>query len=169
MIEVRQLHPDDWQRYRDIRLEALATEPGVYVASHAEAVVRPESAWRERLVSEDGAVFGLFDDDVLVGLTGVLRDSTDCSGKTAVLVMSFIAPAYRRRGLATMFYDARLAWLRRHPRFTRVVVSHRRSNEASRRANHRHGFAFTHAESRTWPDGAHEDELHYELRLRNEA
>jgi RimJ/RimL family protein N-acetyltransferase len=64
-----------------------------------------------------------------------------------------------------MFYDARLAWLRQHPRFTRVVVSHRRSNEASRRANQRHGFTFTHTEGRTWPDGAKEDELYYELHL----
>jgi len=57
--------------------------------------------------------------------------------------MSFIAPAYRGRGLSRLLYDARLAWIKARPRFKRVILSHAVSNEASRRAHRRYGFVLT--------------------------
>jgi hypothetical protein len=41
----------------------------------------------------------------------------------------------------------------------------RASNAASRRACERHGFMPVRTATRTWPDGATEDEIIYELRL----
>jgi RimJ/RimL family protein N-acetyltransferase len=117
------------------------------------------------LEATDRQTFGLFDGDRLVGITGVITKREDPSGRTAMLVMSFIVPAYRGRGLSRLFYDARLEWIARHGTFDRVVVSHRRSNEASRRANQHFGFILKETASRTWPDGTVEDELSYELVL----
>jgi hypothetical protein len=49
----------------------------------------------------------------------------------------------------------------------RILVSHRESNQASFRANQKHGFKFTHKENKTWPDGKTEPDVFYELALRN--
>ena len=51
------------------------------------------------------------------------------------------------------------------PRYGRVVVAMRASNEASRRACEHHGFTPVRTATRTWPDGANEDEIIYELML----
>ena len=169
MIAIRLLARDDWQAFRTIRLAALQAHPGAYSATYAEAVQRSDAEWQAPLAAEDRAVFGLFDGAELVGITGVLTDRGDPSGETAMLVMSFIAPAYRGRGLSSLLYRARLAWIAQHPRFARVVVSHRASNEASRRANQRHGFTLTHVAPRTWPDGVVEDEVFYTLNMRTVA
>ena len=99
------------------------------------------------------------------GLTGVITARDDPSGETAMLVMSYLLPEYRGRGLSAAFYEARLAWLRERPRYTSVVVSHRRSNEPSRRANQRFGFVLVGSVPTEWPDGTVEDEVTYELRL----
>jgi RimJ/RimL family protein N-acetyltransferase len=164
-IAIRPLAPDQWRAFRGIRLEALQTEPGVFSMSYAEEVERPEADWREIIASANHKVFGLFDEARLIGITAVFRDRDDPSGDTALFAMSYIEPDYRGRGLSERFYTARLAWVRAHGGFKRVHVSHRASNEASRRANQRHGFVRTRAESKRWPDGSTEDNVHYELML----
>ncbi len=164
-VTVRPLKPSEWRALRELRLFALQTEPGVFFSSYAREAALREDEWQTRMYGTDRQVFGAFDGDALVGITGVIPDRDDPSGATAMLVMSYLLPEYRGRGLSAQFYDARLEWLRERPQFTRVVVSHRRSNEASRRANRRYGFQLVETVSTTWPDGGVEDLLNYELPL----
>ena len=165
MIYVRALEADDWELFRERRLEALRAEPGVFASSfERESGLSPEE-WRDRVGGPRKRMFGLFDDDRLVGITGVITDPDDASGATALLVASFIVPAYRGRGLSARLYEARLDWIARQPGFTRAVVSHRASNEPSRRAAARFGFTEIARAERLWPDGSLEGEVVLELPL----
>jgi RimJ/RimL family protein N-acetyltransferase len=169
-ITIRPLDVAEWPQLRDLRLRALEDAPGAFSATYDEVVRRSESDWRAMITDPTRQVFGLFDVDTMIGITGVLTSSEDSSGQTAILVMSYIVREYRGRGLSRMLYEARLAWARAHPTFTRIVVSHRESNEASRRANQRHGFIPTgRVVSRVWPDGVTEGEVFYELQLAKPA
>jgi RimJ/RimL family protein N-acetyltransferase len=162
---IRALLPSEWEAFREFRLNSLRSAPGVFGISYDDAAKQSSEDWESLVTGPDHQVFGLFDDEHLIGITGVFPDRSDPSGETALLVMSFISPLYRGRGLSSMFYDARLAWIRARPQFRRVLVSHRKSNEASRRANQRYGFVQTTKVSRTWPDGETEDEIFYELEM----
>lgn len=162
-LEIRELGPEDWRLFRDFRLEALRAAPGVFSTSFDEARARADATWAATLSDPDNAVFGVFDVDRMIALTSVFTSRDDPERRTALLAMSFIDPAYRGRGLSGMLYDARLDWVRRRPGFRRVVVSHRRSNTASMRANQRYGFRLIDESPRVWPDGETEDELIYEL------
>ncbi|MEA2688848.1 MAG: hypothetical protein QOJ39_2396 [Candidatus Eremiobacteraeota bacterium] len=164
-VSVRPLERSEWNVLRDLRLFALQTEPGVFFSSYAREAPLSAEEWQTRMTGPDRQVFGAFDVDRLIGITGVVPFRDDPSGETAMLVMSYLLPDYRGRGLSALFYDARLRWLRERPQFKRVVVSHRRSNDASRRANQRYGFELIATVPTTWPDGGVEDELMYELRL----
>lgn len=164
-ITIRALDPDEWRMLRDFRLHALRASPGAFALSYEECATWSAEQWQAGMSAPTHQIFGLFDGTRLVGITGVFTRREDPSGQTALLVMSYIEPAYRGRGLSDMLYRARLDWIRASGRFHTVHVSHRASNEASRRANQRHGFVKTGAEPFTWPDGATEDEIHYELTL----
>jgi len=107
----------------------------------------------------------LFDEKKLIGITATFTWRGDKTGATALLAMSYIDPGYRGRGLSRMLYEARLNWIAAQPQFRKVIVGHRASNEASRRANQRFGFVKIDRAARTWPDGAVEDEITYELVL----
>ncbi len=167
---MRPLERSDWRALKDLRLHALRTEPGVFFSSHEREVGAADDVWQDLAAGAGGLqVFGAFDGAVLVGITGVFPHRDDPTGATAALGMTYLRPDYRRRGLSALFYETRLRWIREQPRFTRVAVSHRRSNEASRRAIERARFVRLGALSRTWPDGGVEDELQYELRLAHAA
>jgi RimJ/RimL family protein N-acetyltransferase len=165
VIQIRPLRPDEWPAFRSLRLRALATDPGNFFRSAEEEEVRPEGEWREMLESDDGAVFGLFDADRLIGLTAVYIDRAIAARDSAGLGMTWLDPAYRGRGLSALIYDARIAWAR-DKGLARIIVSHRADNEPSRRAMLAHGFRPTGTAPHEWPDGRTVDNISYELPLR---
>lgn len=165
-LRIRPLKQADWEAFRELRLHALRTEPGKFFSAHADEVDKRPEEWRQTIAGSDHQVFGLYHGAQLIGITAAFTWRDDPSGETAILAMSFILPEYRGKNLSNLLYQARLDWIRAQPQFKRIVVSHRESNDASRKAIHRHGFAFVKRIERTWPDGATEDELSYELRLK---
>ncbi len=162
-ISIRALDKSEWEAFRDFRLASLKATPGVFGIHYEVAASQSAQDWQSLIKGTDHQVFGLFDADRLIGITGVFPYNADSTGQTAQLVMSFILPDYRGRGLSSMLYDARLRWIRAQPQYQRAIVSHRKSNDVSRRANQRHGFIQTKVAPHTWPDGVTEDEVFYEL------
>jgi RimJ/RimL family protein N-acetyltransferase len=164
-IIIRALDPTEWAAFRDFRLQALTATPGVFGSSYEVEVTKTPEEWQSTVRGPAHQVFGLFDVGRLIGITATFTWREDLSGETAILAMSFILPEYRGRGLSRLLYETRLDWIRTHGQFKRVVVSHRESNEVSRRANKRYGFLPIGRAPRTWPDGTTEDEIFYELRI----
>jgi RimJ/RimL family protein N-acetyltransferase len=164
-LTVRALAASEWELLREFRLTALKEAPGVFATSHADAAQRTPETWQSLVSGPTNQIFGVFDNERLVGITGAFAWPDDRSGETANFVMSYIVAAYRGRGLSRLLYGAALGWTRAHPRFGRVIVAMRASNMASRRACERHGFTPVRTATRTWPDGANEDEIIYELQL----
>lgn len=158
--EVRQLTESDWALYRELRLEALRSEPGVYSSSYALESGEPDHFWRERLSSSTSATFLLSAGADPLGITSVFTPD----GIHAHFVATYIRPEFRGRRFSHYLYEARIAWARRAG--CRVaVISARASNLPSQRANARFGFKLTHREPKVWPDGGREDEIHHELIL----
>ena len=162
---IRKLEEKDWRVFSEIRLRALQTDPGVFGSNHEQESKFTEAEWRSRLNDPDSAVFGVFDDDRPVGMTGVAVDRDDPSRKTALLWGSWLEPDAREKGISKLLYDARIGWARQQPGVVRIIVSHRESNVASKFANQKFGFVPTHVTNKVWNDGLTEKEFHYELIL----
>ena len=164
-MAIRALRCDEWQAFREFRLHALREARSVFGSSYEAEATKTPQEWQDLVSSASHQAFGLFDGERLVGITATFPWKQDPSGETAVLAMSYILPEHRGRGHSRMLYEARLDWIRTRPQFKRVVVSHRESNETSRRAIRRHGFVVTHRAPHLWHDGTTEDEIFYELLL----
>ena len=50
-LSVVRLTPDDWEVHRDLRLEALATDPEAFGATYADNAAYDEATWRARLAA----------------------------------------------------------------------------------------------------------------------
>ncbi len=159
---IQQLTVEDVEVFKSIRLEALNSDPGNFGSSFEIESVRTDREWLEILEDQSRAHFALKSDNVVVGLTGVItcREDATC----AKLIASYIRKDYRRMGGSELLYRVRIDWARRN-NFKAIIVSHRESNLASKMANQKHGFIYTHSEPHTWNDGVTEDELFYRLEL----
>ena len=160
---LRRLTVDDWHVFKAIRLEALQTEPYFFGGRSILEIGLSDDDWRDRLSHPEDAVFwGLYDGDICIGLTGI-KKHPDYPG-SMVLSASFIRKDYRGRGLSALFYQTRIDWAREQG-YKDVHVAHRIGNDASRAANQKFGFKYTHTEPTTWPDGTQSDKLWYRLEL----
>lgn len=163
LIQIKQLDETDWLVFSQIRLTALQTDPKVFGSNYERESQFTEEDWRSRLQAKDSAIFVIYDGKTPVGMTGVSIDRADSTNKTAIFWGSWLAPEYRGKGLSELIYKARTDWAKQQPTVERIIVSHRASNAASKFANRKHGFKFTHTHEKTWTDGATEDEVFYEL------
>lgn len=159
---IRQFSIADVDAYKRIRLEALATEPGMFGNSYAMEVALPQEDWINRISLPSNARFGLYCNNELIGLTGIIINAAKPT--EAYMTQSYIHKAHRGKGLSAMLYDARIAWARDNSVAT-LTISHRKSNLVSKAANQHYGFIYHHTESRTWPDGVTEDNICYTLNI----
>lgn len=156
--------PDEWPLYKAARLKALQSDPKVFGSSYALEEPRPDEEWRHALERSDMGIFGVFHHDRVIGMTGIVIDKDDAT--VAKLWGSWLEPEWRGKGVSEYMYRARIDWAREHATVRKIVVSHRASNTASMKANQKHGFVYTHTEPHMWRDGVTEDQIFYELVLK---
>lgn len=161
-ISLRQFTQDDWLVLKLIRLEALQINEHFFGRSYAEELMMTDDQWRSRLAGETSAMWGLYDSDTCIGLTGLFAIPDE--PEAVMFIASYIRQAYRKMGLSKLYYEARLAWAR--DRGYKVArIGHRAGNVASMAANQKFGFQYTHTVNKTWHDGTQVDDLNYQLVL----
>ena len=165
MFYTKQFNEQTWRDYKSIRLEGLTLHENVYGNSLAMEQAWDDSVWIGEVTSQKSAIFGLYDDETLIGSTAAFTDRGDSSGKTCLLAGSYIREHYRGQGLSALLYKARIDWARAHGGFDVIVVGHREDNEASRRANQNFGFKFVKKTEKQWGDGTTGTHYAYELRI----
>ena len=108
---IEHLVPENWQRFREVRLRALADAPDAFGATLAETQARPLSHWRDRLGDTASATFlacNANGDDV--GL--VVGSRWNGIVETVGLFSMWVAPNARGRGIGGALVDAVIAWAR---------------------------------------------------------
>lgn len=162
-VSVRALEHAHWQDLFKIRLEAVTKHPNYFLSSPEKTKELTEEDWKRRIKSDKSRVFGLFDGDKLVGITGIFISEEEPNA--ACLVMSYIKEDYRGRGYSKLFYEARINWAIEQNALEVIKVCHRDGNEPSKAAILKHGFKFTGTGDIDWPDGTRDTEYQYELDL----
>lgn len=160
---IRQFLPEDVEQYKSLRLEALQMDSGMFCNKYENEAAFPREQWLARLSNPNGACFGLYYGDELIGITSIIVSDKEKPDE-ACLTQSYIRETHRGKGRSKMLYEARLAWAKAH-QIKCLKVGHRASNLASKAANQHYDFIYTHSERNTWPDGKTEDMLYYELML----
>ncbi len=161
-MKAERLAAKDWERYRAIRLRALADAPDAFARTHAEEVKLKPEEWRARL-SDQAATFAAVIEAADVGLvTGAeLRGHDGIAG----LFGLWVAPEARRRGVGEVLVSAVINWARTSA-FTRVVIEVADNNKPAIELYARTGFAPTGATGNMPPPREHISEHERALELK---
>jgi len=154
VIELRELTPDDWQDWRDLRLAALADAPFAFGSQLADWVDAEESRWRARLEMPGSLNLIAVLDGTPVGMaTGVPDDEEP--GATALISM-WIAPSGRGQGVG----DALMARIESQARSTSshtLKLSVVEGNKNAHALYLRNGYHDTGEPGDLMPDGIHRE------------
>jgi RimJ/RimL family protein N-acetyltransferase len=137
---IRQIQSEDWQRLRDVRLRALAHDPGAFLETHARASAFADELWMERATPDaEGSSFVIEREDRFDGLVGCFVADDPA---TVFLVAMWVAPELRGTGVARELVQRVVDWARVH-RAERVCLSVEPENERAARLYEKCGFVET--------------------------
>lgn len=99
-LQIVRLHPEQWMRYREIRLEALSQEPQAFGTTYENMLQEPPEFWRDRLMeaarAEKSWLLFAQAGDRLIGIIGAVYDETIA---TADVISVFVQKAERGKGV----------------------------------------------------------------------
>ena len=141
-IDIIRLHPDQWEDFKALRLEALLLEPQAFGATYADQVLYPDSYWQNRLArAQDNQNDGLFfarSGDGLVGMAGWFREP---GATRAMVVAMYVQPAARGQGVASQLLQAVLDDIQQHADIEIAFLSVNVDQEPAKRLYQRFGFS----------------------------
>ena len=164
MAEIRRADRGDWERYREIRLAALADAPYAFGSTLDRELTLPPERWQRRL--ESGGTFLAWEDGSPVGTaTGVLDDPDDEYHVPGAwqLVAMWVHPDSRGSGVAAGLVDA-VAAHARQAGSTVLVLWVTEVNGRARAFYERLGFGYTGARQLVRED----EPGHFEVQMRRE-
>lgn len=113
-VEIVTLRVDEWQLYKQIRVEAVSDSPQAFGSNRDAQLAHPDSFWQKRL--EDAAkgkeqwmLFARAGGD-LVGMTGAYRDEEN--PREATVISVYVTPAWRGKGISARLMRAILEALK---------------------------------------------------------
>lgn len=98
-IKITRLHPDMWQDFKSIRLEALSSDPSAFQDSFTNALSYPDDFWSKRLSDPHTIILTAKTDTHTVGMiSGHLKEEPD--GILTVVTGVYVNKSYRGMGVA---------------------------------------------------------------------
>jgi ribosomal protein S18 acetylase RimI-like enzyme len=118
MITVKKLDEANWQDFRDLRLEALKTEPIAFSSSYEEEQFLPEPAWRERIKN----VLFAMSDNKPVGMAANFRDNRIKTNHVCEIWGMYVRKEYRRQGIDKKLLEAVLEEIQNLKGVTKIII-----------------------------------------------
>jgi GNAT superfamily N-acetyltransferase len=124
--KVRRIEAGEFDLYKRLRLDALKEDPAAFVTTYEEAISRSDESWRnqadEAATSAERALFFAFVNETAAGLAGLYRDQDN--PQAGEFIQVWIAPPFRKRGLAMQLIEFAADWARkRQLRTVKAIVA----------------------------------------------
>ena len=123
-LAVRRLRPADASPLAELRREALDSAPLAFGSSTGDDRFISAEVLEKVLGQEDGnAVFGLFLEGALVGMTGLYLNMKAKELHKAHIWGMYVKPDVRRRGGAARLLDAAIKYAQQRPEVIQIHLS----------------------------------------------
>ena len=156
-LHIRQLGWADAAAFHALRLQGLRECPEAFGSTYAEDLAMPMDTIAERLTAVrtpvGRVVFGAFDGDSLVGVSGCVQQAKAKERHKAIVWGMYVVPEYRGHHVGRRLLEAIMAEAKLWPGVERLTLTVVERAVAARRLYHAMGFEPFGSE----PDGLRQD------------
>jgi ribosomal protein S18 acetylase RimI-like enzyme len=139
-LEIRILEPHHADQCLALRLEALKTNPEAFSSSYEEEITNPTNKYIERLQSNTSFTFGAFENESLIGMVGLVRETYAKLKHKASIVGMFVRPEKRGSGVGRALLEAALQKARTLDGIEQVNLGVVSTNDSAKRLYSSIGF-----------------------------
>lgn len=118
-ITIGKLSDDNWEKYREIRLEALRNDTIAFGSSYEEEINRPEVFWKERI---KGVVFAL-SGETIIGLMSYKDEDRIKTKHKSGIYSVYVKPEYRNKGIGKMILTEVLRLIKENKEILKVNLT----------------------------------------------
>ncbi|PJA87494.1 MAG: hypothetical protein CO140_04065 [Candidatus Moranbacteria bacterium CG_4_9_14_3_um_filter_40_7] len=111
-MEIVKLTPSKWEKYKNIRLEALKNDSLAFGTYHAEALKKTEAEWKATLAKPDSYLFFAKEDEELTGMAAAYQEEGEKCKHVAYVWGVYVRAAYRGQGLGKKLMEKLLSALK---------------------------------------------------------
>jgi len=133
-ISIITLPPIRWQEYKELRLQALKTDPSAFATTYQEDAAMPDQEWQDRLQNAHGQKsYMLFAENEgrIVGMAGALLYQGKCVEHIATIVSVYVDIAYRGQAIAQKLMQGIMKLLQNDKKIVHVQLTVNTENMAA--------------------------------------
>lgn len=165
-MQVVALKPEHWEAFRQIRIHALKSEPSLLSGDWQQLAQNPDSYWINMLSDKAVQVFGLTNENKVVGIAAVFPYWEDKTGTVGYLGWNYVLPKFRKQGGGALLAQARINWAKQGDQYESLLFFCRQTNKPIQALYQKLGFEFSHSFESHFPDGSEDLEFVYKLHLK---
>jgi len=161
-INIVSLTPDQWEIYRDIRLNGLLEDPQAFGRSYEEEIAFPQEKWRQRASNSNN--FMALENGIPLGTMGAYI-SDESGNKVANIVGVFVSKEERGKGIGSKLLDAVLDKIKQNQSIKKIKLSVNKDQTLAVKLYEKFGFKITGEETQKMGDKKEHIEYLMELAL----
>ena len=146
-ISIVTLELPRWREYREIRLDALQTDPQAFLSTYARESAWPEEKWISRLQETYGSgswmLFAQNREQKLLGMIGGYRDADDLKTHRVQVWGVYVKPEHRGKGIAKSLMVGLLDKFALEPDIEEVILEVNTDQKSAQKLYERFDFTVT--------------------------
>jgi RimJ/RimL family protein N-acetyltransferase len=135
MITLHVVRADDWERWRDMRLNALSEAPEAFCSTLSDWEHQSEQAWRDRLTDVPANFIAVLEGDDAGMVSAAVSDND------VELIGMWVAPFARGRGVGDELVRTVVDWSLSEQR-SKLILRVLNGNDRAATLYQRHGFEY---------------------------
>jgi ribosomal protein S18 acetylase RimI-like enzyme len=136
LLEIGRLPADRWEDYRDLRLEALGSEPRAFGSSPEDETSLTEGEWKRRI----GSTLFALQAGKPIGMIVILFNDRPKTRHVANVFGFYVSRGHRGKGIGTKLLDGALRLAREDGRIVKVSLTVNPEQRAAVELYKRAGF-----------------------------
>ncbi|MFE7065103.1 GNAT family N-acetyltransferase [Sutcliffiella sp. NPDC057660] len=139
-MEIRKLQSSDAEKYFDLRLEALQTNPEAFASSYEEESKNTPEIYQNRLEGDFSYTFGAFEQEELIGVASLVLEQKNKIKHRANIYGVYVTPEKRGLGVARKIMEASIKKARQLEGVEQIHLTVTASNEPAKKLYQSLGF-----------------------------
>ncbi|HUO56091.1 MAG TPA: GNAT family N-acetyltransferase [Candidatus Paceibacterota bacterium] len=142
-IQIVHLTPEEWQKYKSVRLRALKEEPTAFSSSYEDALTRPDEHWVESLAETDQKklwhVFAKQGENI-VGIVSAIREPKEKLNHVVSVFGVYVASEARGKGVARLLMEELLKEIKANTDIVKIKLTVMSTQDPAQRLYESLGF-----------------------------